>query len=330
MIFTRTPFRISFFGGGTDYPAWFDNFEKGAVISTAIDKYCYLACRYFPPFFENKSRIVWSKIELVNNHDDIEHPTVRESLKFLGMDDGVEIHHYGDLPARSGMGSSSSFIVGLLHALSVLRGRPVTKRQLALDAIHIEQQRVGHSVGCQDHVAAAYGGFNRITFGGPERISVHPVPISPETAELLQSRLLMFFVGLVRTASEIAAEQVRAIPQKEKELRRMLLLVDDAEKILHNSNHALDDFGALLHETWMLKRSLTSVISNSEIDDIYSSAREAGALGGKLLGAGGGGFLLFYVKPEDQPRVKDRLKKLLYVPFSFEDEGTKVIYSDGS
>ncbi len=327
MIFTRTPYRISFFGGGTDYPVWFDNFGKGKVLSATIDKYCYLGCRYFPPFFEKKSRIVWSKIELVDHPDEIEHPTVRESLIFLGIKDGVEIHHYGDLPARSGIGSSSSFVVGLLHALNLLQGNAIVKRKLALDAIHVEQKMAGSNVGCQDQVAAAYGGFNRITFGGPEIISIHPISISPETRELLEENLLMFFVGLSRNASEIAAEQIRVTRQKEKELGEMLLLADEAEKILTNSPRSLDDFGSLLHETWMLKRELTNAISNAHIDDVYKTGREAGALGGKLLGAGSGGFMVFYVPSEKQKTVREALKNLLHVPFKFENTGSTVIYS---
>lgn len=330
MILIRTPYRISFFGGGTDYPAWFENFRHGAVLSTTIDKYCYLICRYLPPFFNKKSRVVWSKVEVVDHPDEIEHPAVRESLKLLKVNNGVEINHYGDLPARSGMGSSSSFAVGLLHALHLLQNNSVTKRQLALDAIHLEQQKIGENVGCQDQVAVAYGGFNRITFGGPEKFDIRPVSMSPETKNLLESRLLMFYTGLSRTASEIAMEQIRATSQKEKELHKMLLLVNEAEKILRDSPSALDDFGSLLHETWMLKKSLASNISNSNIDNIYARAREAGALGGKLLGAGGGGFLLFYVKKENQQKVKSKLKGILNIPFSFEEEGSKIIYSDES
>ncbi len=329
MIITRTPYRISFFGGGTDYPAWFNNFGKGAVLSTTIDKYCYLACRYLPPFFTKKSRIVWSKIEVVDHPDEIEHPAVRELLNHFGLTDGVEIHHYGDLPHRTGMGSSSSFMVGLLHALSTLQKKSVTKEQLAHDAIQIEQ-KINENVGCQDQTAAAHGGFNRITFGGPEGIDVRPILASSETKDLLQNRLMLFFTGLSRTASEVAQEQVRVTPQKEKELRTMLGMVDEAEKILNGPPKNLDDFGNLLHETWMLKRGLTSSISTKDIDDIYERARTAGALGGKLLGAGGGGFLLFYVKPEDQPKVKNALSGILNVPFAFENEGSKVIYTDAS
>ncbi len=328
MILTRTPYRISFFGGGTDYPAWFDTFGEGAVISTTIDKYCYLACRYMPPFFDTKSRVVWSKIELVNAPEEIEHPSVRELLQFLNIKEGLEIHHYGDLPHRSGMGSSSSFVVGLLHALHVLQGRSITKRDLAMNAIHVEQERMGQNVGCQDQTAAAYGGFNRITFGGPEKVSVRPVAMTPEMKSMLQDRLLMYFTGLSRTASEIAGEQIRATSSKEKELRTMLELVDQAETILKDGPGGLDDFGRLLHETWMIKKGLTGAVTNDAIDSIYERACKAGALGGKLLGAGGGGFLLFYVRPEDRERVKKELDSVLNVPFRFEDEGSKVIYTD--
>lgn len=330
MIITRTPYRISFFGGGTDYPAWFENFGPGAVISTTIDKYCYLACRYFPPFFDIKNRIVWSKIELVNNFDEIEHPTVKEALKFLGLKDGVEIHHYGDLPARSGIGSSSSFMVGLLHVLHAIQNTPLSRKELALEAFHVEQERAKTNVGCQDHAAAAFGGFNRITFGGSEKINVQPVAVSPEIKELLENRLLMVFVGLARNASEIAAEQIKMTKQKESELRNMLCLVDKAEQILKGSPDKLDDFGRLLHETWVLKKSISKIISNNQIDEIYSQARQAGALGGKLLGAGSGGFMIFYVPPEKQKTVKEALKKLLHVPFKFENSGTTIIYSGTS
>lgn len=326
MILTRTPFRISFFGGGTDYPAYFDRFGVGSTLSTTIDKYCYITCRSLPPFFDTKSRVVWSKIELVNHPDEIEHPTVRETLKHLDINDGIEIHHYGDLPAMSGMGSSSSFVVGLLNALSTLQGREMDKRKLALDAIHIEHVRAKQNVGYQDQVAAAYGGFNRTTYGGPERINVRPVAVSPEVKTALQDRLMMFFTGLSRTASEIAAEQIKTTAEKERELRRILSLVDEAERSL-GSLKTLDEFGKLLHETWMLKRTLTSSISNLKIDNMYEAARNAGALGGKLLGAGGGGFLLFYVPLEKQDAVRAALKDYLNIPFRFEDQGSQVIYN---
>jgi D-glycero-alpha-D-manno-heptose-7-phosphate kinase len=326
MIISRTPLRISFFGGGTDYPAWYERTGSGATLSTSIDKYCYITCRYLPPFFDKKNRIVWSKVEFVDTFDEIEHPSVRETLKFLNIRDGVEIHYNGDLPARSGLGSSSSFTVGLLNALNALQGRTVDARTLALDAIHIEQERIKESVGSQDQVAAAFGGLNRIGFGGPEKIKVTPLAVAAETIRALEGRLMLFFTGFARTASEVASEQIKNTPAKEGELRTMLGMVDDAQNILTAPGRDIDDFGRLLHETWQLKRGLTSLITNKHIDDIYEAGRAAGALGGKLLGAGGGGFVLFYVRPEARQAVQDALKHLLRVPFRFEQGGSQIIY----
>ena len=325
MIITRTPFRISFFGGGTDYPVWYEK-NSGAVLSATIDKYCYISCRYLPPFFEHRSRVVWSKIESVKHIDEIEHPAVREILKFTGMREGVEIHHDADLPARSGLGSSSSFVVGLLHAIHALKGRLVTKRQLALDAIHVEQERLKENVGCQDQAAAAFGGFNKVEFGGPQKIAVHPVTLSPAKLTAFQDHLAVFFTGFSRNASEIAKEQIANTDKNHRELSAMRQMVDEATAILNHSSGNLDDFGKLLHESWQLKRTLASNITNPAIDEIYRAAREAGALGGKLLGAGGGGFLLFFVKPEHQRGVRERLKDLLYVPVRFENLGSQIIY----
>lgn len=326
MIITRTPFRISFFGGGTDYPIWYRE-HGGAVLSTTINKYCYITCRYLPPFFAHKSRIVWSKIELVSHTDEIVHPVVRETLKFLEIRDGVEIHHDADLPARSGMGSSSAFTVGLLHALYTLLGKPITKYQLARDAIHIEQERLRENVGSQDQAAAAFGGLNLITFGGPSEITVTLLTVSAERLQALEERLLLFFTGFSRNASEIAASQIQNTPKKQKELVAMRALVDQAATLLRDPTADLDDFGRMLDETWKLKRSLSDVIATSKIDAIYETARSAGALGGKLLGAGGGGFMLFYVRPEERQKVKDALRELLHVPFRFETQGSQVIYS---
>lgn len=326
MIITRTPFRVSFFGGGTDYQAWFEK-NGGSVLSVSINKYCYITCRYLPPFFEHKNRIVWSKIESVKDVEEIQHPAVRAALQFMNVNEGVEVHHDGDLPARTGLGSSSSFSVGFLHALNALQGRMITKKQLAFDAINLEQNLLKENVGAQDQVAAAYGGFNRIDFGGPHKVSVHPISLSSERYNLLQDHLMLFFTGLSRHASEVAAEQVKVIAQKskEKELKIMHGMVDRAIEVL-KSDSSLDEFGRLLHESWQLKRSLTSQISNSLIDETYEAGRSAGALGGKLLGAGGGGFMLFFVKPEQQPKVKEKLKNLLYVPFRFENLGSQIIY----
>ena len=325
MIITRTPFRVSFFGGGTDYPVWYEE-NGGAVLSTTIDKYCYIFAREFPPFFPQKLRIVWSKIELADNPDGIEHPSVREVLKHLGLREGIEIHHNGDLPARSGLGSSSAFTVGLLHALHALKGEMMSKHDLAHEAIHVEQNLIGENVGSQDQVAAAFGGFNKITFASGKRIAVEPIVLPNGQLDELQDHLVLFFTGLSRNASEVAAEQMRNTPKKNAELKRMHEMVDEAIAILKKGTMAIDDFGRLLHETWQLKRSLSSSISTSAIDEIYDRARKNGAVGGKLLGAGSGGFMLLFVPPKDQERLKTALKGLLYVPFRFENAGTQIIY----
>lgn len=326
MIISRTPFRISFFGGGTDYPAWYQKYN-GAVLSTTINKYCYITCRYLPPFFDHKHRIVYSQVENVKDISEIQHPSVRETLQFLKMDRGVEIHHDGDLPARTGLGTSSSFTVSLLHALYALQGKMVTKRQLALDAIYIEQNMIKENVGSQDQVSAAFGGLNKIEFDETHNFQVRPITLPPERYEILQNHLMLFFTGLSRKASEIAKEQIKKTPDRKQELKRMYEMVDEAVTIL-NSNGASDisDFGRLLNETWMLKRSLTTKITTPYIDDIYQHAIKSGALGGKLLGAGGGGFILFFVEPENQQKIRNKLKNLLYVPFRFENLGSQIIY----
>lgn len=323
MIISRTPYRLSFFGGGTDYPAWYKE-NGGAVLATTIDKYCYITCRYLPPFFEHKSRIVYSQTELVNDVEEINHSSVRETLKFLGIHQGVEIHYDGDLPSRSGLGSSSSFTVGLLNAFYAIKGIMPTKLQLAGDAIHIEQILIKENVGSQDQVMAAFGGLKHVEFN-KDGFHVNPVIIGEERLTDLQSQLLLFFTGLSRTASQIAKNQIDAISNKKRELSEMYKMVDEGIKIL-SSNGDLNDFGKLLHESWQLKRSLTSKISSLYIDYIYESALAAGATGGKILGAGGGGFILFYVKPELQEQVKKSLRGLLHVPFKFEDTGSRVIY----
>lgn len=328
MVISRTPFRISFFGGGTDYPVWFRE-NSGAVLATTINKYCYLTCRYLPPFFEYKSRIIYSKMEVINELSEINHPAVRECLRFINIDKGLEIHHDGDLPARTGMGSSSAFTVGLLNALYALKGKMPTKRQLALDAIHLEQEVMKENVGSQDQVAAAFGGFNFIEFGGHNHLQVRPVTITDERLENFHSHLMLFFTGFSRIASEIAAEQIKTTPHKAKELRMMFEMVNSALEIL-NSRADIESFGRLLHENWKLKSSLSDKISNPMIDQIYAAALSAGAYGGKLLGAGGGGFMLIFARPEAQPRVREKLKKLLYVPFKFDNLGSQIIfYSPG-
>lgn len=328
MVISRTPFRISFLGGGTDYPVWYRE-NKGAVLATTINKFCYISCRYLPPFFEHKSRVIWSRMEIVNDISEIQHPSVRECLRFMKIKKGVEIHHDGDLPARTGMGSSSAFTVGLLHALYALKGTMPTKRQLALDAIRLEQDIMKENVGSQDQALAAFGGFNLIEFGGKEHIRITPVTIDPERLELFQNYSMLFYTGLSRTASEIAAEQVAGTLRRKKELNEMLEMVDRAIKIL-NSNDDLSKFGKLLHENWKIKRSLSSKISTPLIDEVYSIARRSGAFGGKVLGAGGGGFMLIFARPQSQPKIRERLKKLLHVPFKFESLGSQIIfYSPG-
>ena len=324
MIITRTPLRISFFGGGTDYPVWFRQYG-GAVLATAIDKSCYITCRRLPPFFDYHSRISYSKVENVNTNDAIQHPSVRECLKFMGINEGVEVHHVADLPARTGLGTSSAFTVGLLLGLYALQDRMRNKHALATDAIHVEQDLVHEAVGAQDQVSAAYGGFNRISFQTDGGIEVNRILAPQERLTDLESHLALYFTGFSRTASEIAQEQLRVTPQKKKELTAMLQLVDEAEAIVTSPGRSLDDFGRLLHESWQIKRTLTQKITTASIDEIYEAGLSAGALGGKLLGAGGGGFMLFYVPPERREALRTRLKKLLCVPFSFSNKGSQVV-----
>ena len=324
MIISRTPYRISFFGGGTDYPGWFRE-NGGAVLNTSINKYCYISCRYLPPFFKHKYLIRYRQIELVNDISEINHPSVRESLKFAGIDDGVEMNHSGDLPARSGIGSSSSFTVGLLNTLSALKGKMLTKRQLAMNAICVEQEMIKENVGSQDQVAAAFGGLNKIEFGGDEKFYVQPVTIGRDRLILLQNHLMLFFTGISRTASEIAFEQIKKIPFNRKRLSHMKDMVDEAVGILNDRNGNIEDFGRLLGEAWKIKRSLTAKISTDWINEVYEDSLRAGALGGKLCGAGGGGFLLLFVPPQRQTAVKKKLDNMLYVPFRFETLGSQII-----
>lgn len=326
MIISRTPYRISFFGGGTDYPVWYKE-NGGAVLGTTINKYCYIFLRELPPFFEHKHRIVWSKIEQVQKFSEIEHPSVRAILQEMKINHGLEIHHEGDLPARSGLGSSSSFTVGMLNAIHAMRGSMPTKLQLANQAIHIEREILKENVGSQDQVLAAFGGLNKVTFKGEKKIDIQPVIMNPNKLNSLQNHLMLFFTGLTRTASDIARSQIKNTPSKRKELFLMGQMVDTSIDILTHKRD-LKEFGELLHDGWLLKRSLSDRISNQQIDDIYDLARKSGAIGGKLLGAGGGGFILLFVKPDNQPKVKRKLKKLLQVPFKFEDQGSKIVFYD--
>lgn len=324
MIISRTPFRISFFGGGTDYPIWYKE-NSGAVLSATIDKYCYINIRYLPPFFEHKHRIVYSKIENVKKISEIQHPVVKELLKMFKVKDGLEIHHDGDLPARSGLGSSSAFTVGMLNSLYALNGKMVSKQELAKKAIYLERHVLKENVGSQDQIAVAYGGLNKITFYNDHNFRVDPVTLSKTRLSELQDHLVLVFTGLSRYASEIVKEQLKSIHRKKVELDIMREMVDQATSLL-NGNSDIRAFGKLLHESWQLKKSLSNKISNSVVDKIYEAALKNGALGGKLLGAGGGGFILLFVPPEREKQVAKALKKFQIVRFSFDNTGSQIIY----
>ena len=324
MVISRTPFRLSLFGGGTDYPVWFRD-HGGAVLASTINKYCYISCRHLPPFFEHKYRIAYSSIEEVKDLSEIRHPSANKVLQFIGAEQGMEIHYDGDLPARTGLGSSSSFTVGLLNALYALQGKVTTKMKLALDAIHVEQNMIKENVGSQDQVSAAFGGFNRITFYPNDEISVDPVTVSQKRLAELEAHLMLFYTGVSRFASEIAADQIQNTCHKKDELQTIYRMVDEAIAILSNGAD-IKDIGKLLHESWQLKKNLSCKISNCHIDDIYKAGRRAGAIGGKLTGAGGGGFILFFADPENQPKIKKALRDLLHVPFKFENLGSQIIF----
>ncbi len=325
MVITRTPFRISFFGGGTDYPAWYRE-HGGVVLSSTIDKYCYISCRYLPPFFEHKHRIVYSHIENVKKIEEIQHPSVRATLDWFCCEKGLEIHHDGDLPARAGLGSSSAFTVGLVHALSALEGKYASKEDLAGNSIHIEQNIIKESVGSQDQISAAFGGFNRIEFKVNDAFQLSPVTLPKDRLQELQSHLMLFFTGFTRFASEIAKDKIKNLKSCESELKCMGQMVDESINILHGNNTPIVDFGKLLHESWLYKRKLSDKVSTPEIDAIFKGAMSAGATGGKLLGAGGGGFVLLFVRPEIQAQVREKLKHLILVPFNFDYSGSRVMY----
>jgi D-glycero-alpha-D-manno-heptose-7-phosphate kinase len=314
-------------GGGTDYPQWYLK-EGGAVLSTTIDKYCYISCRFLPPFFNIKHRVVWSHIETVGSVSEILHPAVREGMRYLKFDDsvGLEIHHQGDLPARGGTGSSSSFSVGLINALMGLRGKRIGKHDLALGAIELERDWLKESVGAQDQVAAAYGGLNVIRFDTSGKIDVQPIQADEKRIETLDSKLMLFYAGENRLSSERAKQIIDNIPAREANLRQMRDMVDRAAGVLEGDGD-LDEFGHLMHENWMLKRELSAGVSTESIDGIYDKAMNSGALGGKLMGAGGTGFMAFYVNEEQQPAVRAALSNYLHVPFRFENEGSSLVYS---
>jgi D-glycero-alpha-D-manno-heptose-7-phosphate kinase len=326
VIISRTPFRISFFGGGTDYPIWYKKYG-GSVLCTTIDKYCYITCRALPPFFEHKFRVVYSKVELCQKFEEVQHPAVRETIRFLKINRGMEIHHDGDLPARSGMGSSSSFTVGLLHSLYAWTGKIVSKMQLAQESIHIEQNMIRETVGSQDQVAAAFGGLNKIVFHPSGEIDVQNLTLSKARQDELRSYLMLFYTGIKRTASDVADSYVSCLIKQKKMLLQMKEMVDEGVSIL-NSNTCICRFGDLLHHAWGLKRGLSKQVSNNKINRLYERARQSGAIGGKITGAGGGGFLLLFVPPSHQKNVREELSELIHVPIKIESEGSRIIFYD--
>jgi len=323
MILIRTPFRISFFGGGSDYPIWFKK-HGGQVLSTSINKYCYITVRKLPPFFNHKYRIRYTRREETNMISEIEHPSVRACLDFMQVEHGVEILHTSDIPANSGVGSSSAFTVGLLYALYSLQGRIPAKRRLAKEAIYIEQTIIGENVGSQDQIACCFGGLNKIEFKKNSEFVVTPLPVNVLRLEKLRKRLLLFFTGVSRFSSDIAGDKINNLLKREKHINDMKVMVDIAIKVL-NGEEELITFGNLLDESWKRKKELSDRVSTKEIDDIYESVRRY-IIGGKILGSGGGGFLLFFAEPEHHTTIKKILKKLVYVPFDFDNTGTQLIY----
>lgn len=324
MIITKTPFRMSFFGGGTDLEEYFKE-NGGAVISTTFDKYCYVNVRHLPRFFDWSNELSYSKTERVSNVKDIQHPAIREAMKMLDMRE-IRLTYEADLPARSGLGTSSSFAVGMLNAFYALKGKYADKKKLADEAIYLERVLCNEAGGWQDQIAASFGGFNRINFGA-DGYEVFPIIISPNRKKQLNNNLMMFFTGFTRFSSDIQkVNNVNGTEEKRAKLKKMYNLVDEAEAVLTNNDRNIDEFGELLNDTWELKKGTGNSISTGSIDELYDKGIKAGALGGKLLGAGGGGFLVFYVQPEKQEYVKNAMKDLMYIPFKFEDGGTRVIH----
>ena len=323
MIITKTPFRMSFFGGGTDMESFFSE-NGGAVLSTTFDKYCYVNVRHLPRFFDYSTELSYSKIERVTNIDDIQHPAIRNAMKMLDMHE-IRLTYEADLPARSGLGTSSSFAVGMLNAFYALKGKYADKKKLADEAIYLERNLCNEAGGWQDQIAVSFGGFNRINFNA-DGYEVLPVIISQERKRQLNKNLMMFFTGFTRFSSDVQKANAAGKQDKTAQLKEMLALVDDAERVLTDNQADLDDFGRLLDHTWKLKRQTGGAITTNSIDALYEKGIKAGALGGKLLGAGGGGFLVFYAQPERRAAVKEAMRNLLYVPFQFEDGGTRVIH----
>ena len=324
MIISRTPFRVSFFGGGTDYPAWYGE-NGGAVLVTTIDKYCYISVRELPPFFEHRFRIVYSFVENVQDIAQIQHPAVRGVLTRLEVTKGLEIHHDGDLPARSGMGSSSAFTVGLISAIRALDGQYSSSDHLAKEAIHVEQCMLREAVGVQDQISTAFGGFNHIVLNTDGTFEVHPMVLPPNRLEELQNHLVLMYTGVSRFATEVAQTQLDNFKQRQAELRAVRAMVDEAIAILTSATADIVEFGRLLHQSWMIKRTLSASVSNPAVDALYDAAINAGAIGGKLLGAGGGGFMLLFVRPEDRARVAAALPDHISVPIRFDSSGSRIV-----
>ncbi len=324
MIITKTPFRMSFFGGGTDMESFFREYG-GAVLSTTFDKYCYVTVRHLPRFFDYTTELAYSKMERVKDVEEINHPAVRYAMKMMDMHE-IRLTYEADLPARSGLGTSSSFAVGMLNAFYALKGKYADKKRLADEAIYLERVLCDEAGGWQDQIAASFGGMNRIEFNKDGTYDVKPIIIHPDRKKQLNDNLLMFFTGFTRFSSDMQKANATGYAEKIKQLQQMYALVDDAEKLLEDKHSDLDDFGRLLDQTWRLKRQTGGAITTNSIDALYEKGIESGALGGKLLGAGGGGFLVFYVQSEKKTAVIEAMKDLLYVPFQFEDGGTQVIY----
>jgi len=324
MVISKTPLRISLFGGGTDYPAWYRE-NGGAVLASTIDKYCYITCRYLPPFFPHKHRIVYSTVETVNNISEIQHPAIRAILENFKEERGLEIHYDADLPAKTGVGSSSSFTVGFVNALKALRGELIEKNDLAKLAIHLEQNIMKENVGAQDQILAAYGNFNKIEFNQDGSFKITPLALESEQLISLQNHFMLFFTGVTRIASDVVADQLDNIKNVNNHYRKIHALVEEALSFLNKPSSPIIEIGKLLHESWLLKRELSKTITNPEIDNIYQAGLDAGAIGGKILGAGGGGFILFFAKPEVQPKIREKLKHLIQVPFKFEPTGSKIV-----
>ena len=323
MIITKTPFRMSFFGGGTDMESFFME-NGGAVLSTTFDKYCYVNVRHLPRFFDYSTELSYAKIERVTDVNDIQHPAIREAMKMLDMHE-IRLTYEADLPARSGLGTSSSFAVGMINAFYALKGKYADKKKLADAAIYLERELCKEAGGWQDQIAASYGGFNRINFNS-DGYEVLPLIINPERKRQLNNNLMMFFTGFTRFSSDVQKANASNKADKVNQLKEMLALVDEAEKVLVDKQSDLDELGRLLDHTWRIKRKTGNTVSTNSIDELYDKGLKAGALGGKLLGAGGGGFLVFYVEPDKQEKVKKAMEDLLYIPFEFEDGGTRVIH----